>query len=56
MTVITQYGNHRIEAESWAMATCAIARLQAEEAHHAALAQYADELPQIDFNDEELSA
>ena len=56
MTIITNYGNHRIEAESWAMATCAIAQLQAEEAHQAALAAYADELPEINFDAEELSA
>ena len=56
MRIITNYKDHRIEADSWAAATFAIARLQAEEAHHAALAQCADELPEINFDSEELSA
>ena len=58
MTVITQYGNHRIEAESWAMATHDIARLQSEQAHHAALVDYREdfELIELNFQNEELSS
>ncbi len=47
MTIITNYKNTRIEAESWAAATCAIARLQAEEARDAALADYKGKFPEL---------
>ncbi len=56
MTIITHYKENRIEADSWAAATSAIARLQAEESHLQSLADYRDELPEINFENEELSA
>jgi hypothetical protein len=56
MKIITNYGETRIEAQSWAEATFAIARLQAEEAHHASLADYREEMPELNFSQEELSA
>lgn len=52
MTVITQYGNHRIEAESWAMATQAIAHLQAEQAHQAAIVDYREDFELLIQNEE----
>lgn len=59
MTIITNYKNHRIEADSWAGATIAIGRLMAEEAKEAALSDYRSEFPDLvdlGVSIEELSA
>ena len=56
MQIITNYGTTRVVAQSWAEATCAIAQLMADEAKTASLSDYRNELPDIDFDQEELSA